>query len=69
MYTTTNFKTKKALKEAVARGEKVTCFSPGPFPCPTDGDIAVEGPHHPQPHTWYANVKLENGCVIAGSVR
>ena len=31
MYTTTNYKTKKALKEAVANGEKVTYYQPGPF--------------------------------------
>jgi len=31
MYVEPNFKTKKALKEAVARGEHVTVFDPGPF--------------------------------------
>ena len=34
MYVRPNFKTKKALREAVARGEKVEVFSPGPFPAP-----------------------------------
>ena len=31
MYTYTNFKTKKALKEAVANGDKITYYQPGPF--------------------------------------
>ena len=63
MYTTKNFKTKKQLKEAVAANEKVTCYSPGPFPCPTDGEITVEGPHYPEPHKWWARVTLTKGIV------
>ena len=31
MYVEPNFKTKKALKEAVANGDRVTVFQPGPF--------------------------------------
>lgn len=54
MYVNPNFKTKKALKEAVARGDRVDVFSPGPFPCKTDGTESVEGPHYPEPHRWYA---------------
>ena len=64
MYCSPNFKTKKALKEAVANGEKVTVFSPGPFPCPQDGSVTLEGPHYPEPHRWYASVIVENGRVI-----
>lgn len=63
MYTETNFKTGKALKEAVAKGEKVRCFSPGPFPCPKDGEVFLEGPHYPQPHRWYAKAFLTNGVI------
>ena len=64
MYCSPNFKTKKALKEAVANGEKVTVFSPGPFTCPQDGSITLEGPHYPEPHRWYASVIVENGRVV-----
>lgn len=48
MYTTINFKSKKALKEAVAKGEKVTYFQPGPFGGnePKDGPVFCEGPHY-----------------------
>ena len=65
MYTTKNFKTKKALKDAVASGEKVTIFQPGPFGGsePTNGTTAVEGPHYPEPHRWYATVTLKDGFI------
>ena len=64
MYTDRNFKTKKALKEAVAAGQQITCYSPGPFPCPTDGKISLEGPHYPAPHTWYASATLVGGVIV-----
>ena len=64
MYVSPNFKTKKALKEAVVRGDKVTVFSPGPFPCPTEGKVTVEGPHYPAPHTWYGTVIVKDGFVV-----
>ena len=41
----------------------VTCYSPGPFPCPTNGSVALEGPHYPKPHTWYASATIVNGIV------
>jgi hypothetical protein len=66
MYTSTNFKTKKALKEAVAAGQRVTVFQPGPFGGnePKDGTCVIEGPHYPEPHKWYAKATLENGVVV-----
>ena len=67
MYTTKNFRTKKALKEAVASGEKVTVYQPngdmfGKEP-PKNGTVSVEGPHYPEPHRWYAQVTLTDGVV------
>jgi hypothetical protein len=67
MYTNYNFKTKKALKDAVSNGVKVTLYQAGPFGGndPTSGTHCVEGPHYPQPHTWYASVTLDaQGYVI-----
>lgn len=66
MYTVENFKTKKALREAVMAGKIVTVFQPGPFQGnePSDGDVSVEGPHYPQPHKWYARVTLKDGVVV-----
>jgi len=67
VYTTTNFKTKKALKEAVASGQRVTYFQPGPFGGsePKDGRFAVEGPHYPEMHRWYAECVAKDGVIIS----
>lgn len=65
-YTTENFHTKKALKEAVAAGKRVQVYQPGPFGgpgCFYDGTHSVEGPHYPEPHRWYARVTVEKGIV------
>jgi len=64
-YVDPNFKTKKALKEAVAEGKLVMVFSPGPFPVNQNGQVAVEGPHYPAPHTWYADCTVVDGIVKA----
>ena len=65
MYTYENFKTKKALKEAVANGEKIAIYQPGPFggEDPKDGTFCVEGPHYPEPHKWYAEVEVKDGYI------
>lgn len=64
MYTEINFRTKKQLKEAVAAGRKIRAYQPGGiFPGKTDGWVALEGPHFPEPHRWYAQALLKNGIV------
>jgi hypothetical protein len=67
-YVMGNPPTKKALREMVAAhqrgdGPAVRIFSPGPFPCRTEGVEYVEGPHYPQPHRWYASVVVAGGIV------
>lgn len=64
MYVTPNFKTKKALKEAVLAGDDVHVFSPGLFPANKNGEEYIEGPHYPAAHTWYAKVRVKDGKVI-----
>ena len=64
MYTDRNFKTKKALKEAVAAGAVVRLFAPGLGSPKTDGTECVEGPHYPEPHRWYAEVMMKDGRVV-----
>jgi hypothetical protein len=64
MYATTNFLTKKALKEAIAAGKEVYIKSPGFFPAPQNGIVAIEGPWYPKPHTWYASVLVQDGKII-----
>ena len=69
MYTRTNFKTKKALREAVALGDSVKIYQPNdmfnnPKSSPSfTGSANVEGPHYPQPHKWYAEVDVVNGMI------
>ena len=66
MYTETNFKTKKALKESVKLGAPVRYYQPGPFGGnePTDGTFCVEGPHYPEPHKWYATCTAKDGVIV-----
>lgn len=66
MYTHENFKTKKALKEAVASGKQVTYYQPGPFGGneTKEGEIFLEGPHYPAPHTWYAQAWVKEGIIV-----
>jgi len=78
-YTIINFKTKKALKEAVTNYKimankssnldhksAVRCYQPGLGPNLSNytGKVYLEGPHYPKPHTWYAEAELVNGIVM-----
>ena len=70
-YTTKNYRTKKALKEAVSNGERVTVFQPNSdlfgMNAPDvllNGIVTLEGPHYPEPHRWYAKAELKEGVVI-----
>lgn len=70
MYFNTNFKSKKAAKEALAaalaRGEKgLPVHQPGGlFEAKTNGRASVEGPHYPEPHRWYGEVTLVDGYAV-----
>ena len=64
MYVSPNFKSKKQLREAVKAGQPVEVFQPGPFPGQLNGEVSVEGPHYPEPHRWYARVRIEDGRVV-----
>ncbi len=66
MYLTPNFKSKKAAREAIASGQIVTIHQVGPFGGnePTEGQVAIEGPHYPEPHRFYGTATLKDGVVI-----
>lgn len=65
MYSSVNFKTKKAFKKAVTDGEQITVFSPAGIGWPPDnGKCCVEGPWSPQPHKWYADVIIKDKIVV-----
>jgi hypothetical protein len=66
-YASINFKTKKALKEAVQRGERITVRSLTPMGTNQviGGTEAVCGPWYPEPHKWYAEVKISDGKITS----
>lgn len=65
MYVDPNFKTKKALVEAVKAGKAVDVYQPaGVGSVPRDGKVFLEGPHYPEPHSWYATGIMENGHLV-----
>lgn len=55
--------------QSFATAPGVAVFSPGPFGCPTDGPVTIEGPHYPAPHRWYATATLRDGFIVPGSVK
>ena len=65
-YVSPNFKSKGEMKLALAAGIVVRVFEPGLGDLGTSGGFtAVEGPHSPQPHTWYAKVEYdERRCIV-----
>ncbi len=70
MYTTINFKTKKALKDAVKLGRTVEFYQPGGiFDHNVDPlrhtNITLEGPHYPEPHRWYATAVAFDGKIVS----
>lgn len=56
-----DFSSKKSFKEAVKRGDLISVYSPGPFPCQQNGRVVVEAPA--RMHKWYATVEIKDGYV------
>jgi hypothetical protein len=65
-YTVKNYASKKALKNDLAAGVVIRCYQPGMGPDLENytGQVTLEGPHYPRPHTWYAQVTLKDGVVV-----
>lgn len=69
MYCTINYKSKKALKDAVNAGVKPSVFQPNdifgnPKASPDySGTVCLSGPHYPEPHRWYATVTIVAGVI------
>ena len=64
MYSKRNFKTKKELKEAIAKGDKIGIYAPGLGTPKEDGTEYLEGPHYPEAHKWYAKVEMRNSIIV-----
>lgn len=67
MYCHPNFRTKKALKEALASGQRVTVTENTPWGTRdvADGAVYLEGPHYPEPHKWYAQGVVKDGRLVS----
>ena len=67
MYVSPNYKTKKAIKEAIAAGKHISVYQEGPFNTGDidSGRVSLEGPHYPEPHRWYAQGVVEKGKLIS----
>ena len=66
MYAVNNYKTKKALREAVKAGFAGGIFQLGPYDgnAPSDGVVSLEGPHYPAAHSWYAEALVANNVIV-----
>ncbi len=66
-YVSGNPKTKKAIREALARGEELTVTEMTTLGANRlTGDhaqVAVCGPHYPAPHKWYGGVRIKDGKI------
>ena len=67
-YVVCNPKSAADLKRRFAAGEKLEVFQPGGiFPLrvgPDGGEVALEGPHYPKPHSWYARAMVDGNHII-----
>lgn len=66
MYVTPNYKTKKAVKEAINKGDKIRVFQPNNIfnvETPRNGTVYLEGPHYPEPHKWYGKGIMKDGYL------
>jgi hypothetical protein len=64
MYSIENFKSKKALKDAVKAGKGGGIFAPGMGVPKDNGTEFLEGPHYPAAHSWYAKVEMLDGIIV-----
>lgn len=67
MYAEGNPTTKKQLKEWVASNRQIRVFQLNDmfgFRALDNMEVSIEGPHYPQPHKWYARVRIDATGLI-----
>lgn len=64
-YVSPNYKTKKALQEALAQGREIDVYQPFMGNVPRDGYVGLEGPHAPAAHTWYGSGTMKDGKLVS----
>lgn len=60
----TSPKVGKITSEPALNAVPVTLYAPGLGELKRDGIEFVEEPHFPEPHRWYAQVKVVDGIVV-----
>jgi hypothetical protein len=66
-YTFDRYKSKKAVKEAIASGERVEVYAPNPwgaYDTPPDGHHTICGPG-PYERKWYGQVTVKSGVLTS----
>lgn len=63
-YTYKNYKSGAELKRDWLKGVDVEVYQPGGIFPLQPGNIGIEGPHYPAPHSWYASGNHEGGVLI-----
>lgn len=64
-YTEDNFRSKSELRKALAEGKQIRVFQPGLGSVPENGTVYLEGPHYPEPHSWYAEGRMLEGLLVS----
>ena len=68
MYVSPNFKSKKAIKDAIKDGKDITVYQHNNMfgiIVPDNGSVTLEGPHSPEPHKWYGTGTMKDGKLVA----
>lgn len=65
MYTNTNYKTGKAVKDDLKAGKQIAVYDNSIVATgePVNGRVAICGPHYPAPHKWYLSVDVKDGII------
>ena len=63
-YVRGNPKSKAELKRWLSEGRVPEVYQPGFGNVPHDGEIDLEGPHYPKPHTWYGTGTMAGGKLV-----
>ena len=66
VYLYPNMKSKKAYKEALKEGKRITALEHTPFGARSihDETVTFSGPHFPQAHKFYGQAVVKDGIVI-----
>ena len=62
-----NLKSKKAYKDAIKAGQRITAAENTPMGSVLvqTGKVTFEGPHYPEPHKFYGTAEVKGGCVVS----